>query len=146
MTSQATNPPPTKDLCDPSDVEDMVRRFYGDVAQDNILGPLFNDVAQVDWSAHIPKLSMFWNRALFGLSGYAGNPFQKHRIVHETSPFSSEHFERWLQLFHETIDLYWAGPVAEQAKELARNVARVHSTQLIGEPVVFVGPNQTQAE
>jgi hemoglobin len=73
---------------------------------------------------------------LFGLPGYGGNPFRAHREVHEQQPFTPAHFARWLDLFEETMDLGWAGPNASRAKELARTVARVHSTQLIGESVV----------
>ena len=30
---------------DPTEIAEMVRRFYADVAKDDILGPMFNDVA-----------------------------------------------------------------------------------------------------
>jgi hemoglobin len=113
----------------------MVRRFYQDVAQDELLGPLFNDVARVDWSEHLPKLTAFWCRALLGIERYQGNPFRAHSEVHARSPFTIAHFERWLQLFSETVELGWVGPNATRAMDLARNVARVHSQQLIGTPV-----------
>ncbi|HQF92844.1 MAG TPA: group III truncated hemoglobin [Microthrixaceae bacterium] len=123
------------DVCSPEAVGDVVRIFYGAVAQDELLGPVFNDVARVDWSEHLPKLSAFWCRALFGTPGYQGNPFAKHRAVHERAPFTAAHFERWLELFEETVDDGWQGEYAETMKILARNVARVHSGQLIGAPV-----------
>ena len=125
------------DLCDPDEVREMVRRFYFDVAQDDLLGPLFNDVARVDWSEHLPKLTAFWCRALFSTPGYEGNPYRRHQLVHQRQAFTPVHFERWLDLFHETIDLGWAGPKAEKAKALARKVAAVHSQQLVGEAVVY---------
>ena len=119
-------------------IAEMVRRFYADVAQDELLGPVFNDVAQVDWSEHLPKLTAFWCRALLGLPGYSGNPFRAHADVHERSSFTPAHFERWLSLFYETLELGWIGPRADRAAALAANVARVHSEQLIGQPVVLV--------
>lgn len=115
----------------------MVRRFYADVAQDDLLGPLFNDVAQVDWSEHLPKLTAFWCRALLDIPGYQGNPFRAHIEVHEREPFARAHFERWLSLFHDTIDEGWAGERVEHAKALARRVAMVHSNQIIGDPVIW---------
>ncbi len=121
------------DLNDPTDVAELVQRFYRDVAQDDLLGPMFNDVAKVDWSEHLPKLTAFWCRALFGIPGYSGNPFRAHRDIHEQRAFTLAHFQRWLDLFEETMDLRWAGPNASRAKELARNVARVHAGQLVGE-------------
>jgi len=125
------------DLSDPDEVAEMVRRFYFDVAQDDLLGPLFNQVAQVNWYEHLPKLTAFWCRALFSLPGYEGNPSRKHQLVHEKAPFTHAHFERWLDLFHETIDLGWVGPKAEQAKELARKVALVHSHALTGDAFAY---------
>ncbi|MBK5223777.1 MAG: group III truncated hemoglobin [Acidimicrobiia bacterium] len=128
-------PAPTRDLDDPAEIAEMVRRFYADVAQDDLLGPMFNDVAQVDWAEHLPKLAAFWSRALLGQSGYSGNPFRAHVDVHEQAPFTPAHFGRWLSLFHETIDDGWIGPYADRALDVADNVARVHSHQLIGEAV-----------
>src|SRR3546814_11462207 len=96
--------------------------------------------AQVDWSEHLPKLTAFWSRALLGRSGYAGNPFRAHALVHAQEPFTVAHFERWLTLFHETILLGWVGPRADRAHALADNVARVHNQQLLG---VAVQPDPT---
>jgi hemoglobin len=134
MSAGSPVAPPTGDLDSVTSVETMVRRFYGDVAQDALLGPLFNDVAAVDWSEHLPQLSLFWCRALLGVQGYSGNPFSKHAHVHRKSPFTRAHFNRWLDLFHDTIDQGWIGPNTERAKELACNVARVHSGQFLESP------------
>ena len=110
----------------------MVRRFYQDVAQDDLLGPLFNDVAQVDWNEHLPKLTAFWCRALLGIDGYVGNPYQAHARVNEQAPLGAAHFERWLQLFHDAVELGWIGPNVDRALALAHRVAEVHGQQLIG--------------
>lgn len=110
----------------------MVRRFYQGVAQDDLLGPMFNDVAQVDWNEHLPKLTAFWSRALLGIPGYSGNPFAAHAHVHEKAPFAAAHFERWLDLFTDTLVSGWVGPNVDRALALAHNVARVHAHQLIG--------------
>ena len=109
----------------------MVRRFYQDVAQDDLLGPIFNDVAKVDWVEHLPKLTAFWCRALLGIEGYSGNPFRAHSLINDQAPFAAAHFERWLDLFHDAVELGWTGPNAQRALELAHNVARVHAGQLI---------------
>lgn len=113
----------------------MVQRFYADVAQDDLLGPVFDDVARVDWSEHLPKLTAFWCRALLGRPGYSGNPFRAHSLVHAQRPFTDAHFERWLSLFRDTVELGWVGPLASRALELAENVARVHREHLGPEPV-----------
>lgn len=130
-------PRPTADLDSIEEIGEMVRRFYADVAMDDLLGPVFEDVAQVDWSEHLPKLTAFWARALLGEPGYSGNPFRSHAEVHAQAPFTAAHFRRWLTLFHETIELGWVGPRADRARELADAVARVHSEQLVGEAVAI---------
>lgn len=134
MGTVATRPTaaPIRDVDTPDDVDELVRTFYAAVSQDALLGPLFEEVAQVDWVEHLPKLSAFWCRALFGTPGYIGNPFARHREIHRRSPFTAEHFDRWLDLFEETIDERWTGPNADVMKELASNVARVHGTNLTG--------------
>lgn len=126
-----------RDLDDPDEIAEMVRRFYADVAQDDLLGPMFNEVARVDWSEHLPKLAAFWCRALLSMPGYEGNPYRAHQLIHDRRAFTTAHFERWLDLFHETVDLGWAGPKAEQAKAMGRKVAMVHSKQIIGAPVLY---------
>jgi len=125
-------PPPTRDLDTPDEIAEMVRRFYADVTMDDLLGPVFNDVAHVDWAEHLPKLTDFWCRALLDLPGYTGNPFRAHALVHARRPFTAAHFERWLTLFHETLELGWTGPNADRAAALAENVAAVHRQHLIG--------------
>lgn len=133
-------PAPKPDLDTPEEIAAMVRRFYADVAQDDLLRPMFNEVARVDWSEHLVKLTAFWCRALLGQPGYQGNPFRAHMLVHAQREFTGAHFERWLNLFHETLELGWTGSNARRAGDLTDNVARVHSHQLLGRDVT-VGPD-----
>ena len=109
----------------------MVRRFYRDVAQDDLLGPMFNDVAHVDWPSHLDTLTAFWCRALLSQPGYEGNPLRSHLVVHAQRRFTAAHFERWLELFDETLDGGWAGPRVDHARTFARRVADVHARQLL---------------
>lgn len=132
MSSGPLRPAPMRDLDSPTEIGEMVRRFYQDVAQDDLLGPLFNDVARVDWSEHLPKLTAFWCRALLGIDGYTGNPFRSHSMVNREAPLTEAHFQRWLDLFHDAVELGWTGPNAQRALTLAHDVARVHGEQLIG--------------
>ena len=70
--------------------------------------------------------------------GYSGNPYRAHLEVHAKRAFTAAQFERWLELFHETVDLGWSGPYAERAKAFGRKVAAIHSKQLTGTAVVYV--------
>ncbi len=121
-----TNP----DLDSVDQIAAMVRHFYHDINTDELLGPVFNDIAQVDWNTHLPTLTAFWARALLDINGYQGNPFARHAEAHTKAPFTPAHFERWLALFEQTLDSGWAGPNTDRARTLAHNVARVHATQL----------------
>lgn len=127
-TVDDTRTRPDLDTCD--QIAEMVRRFYRDVDVDDLLGPVFNDIAQVDWNTHLPKLTAFWARALLGITGYQGNPYARHAAVHAESALSPAHFSRWLDLFETTLESGWAGPNTDRARALARNVARVHAGQL----------------
>ena len=124
-------------LVDPLDEAlERLSRAWGVVSHLNAV--LDTPALREQYNANLPKLTAFWCRALLGLPGYSGNPFRAHADVHERSSFTPAHFERWLSLFYETLELGWIGPRADRAAALAANVARVHSEQLIGQPVVLV--------
>ncbi len=127
---EVPRPAPTGDLDTPEAIAEMVRRFYFDVAQDDLLGPMFNHVARVDWSEHLPKLTAFWCRILLGIPGYAGNPLRAHALIDAKQAFTPAHFERWLSLFRDTVELGWVGPTATRALDFAEYVAEIHAHQL----------------
>ncbi len=130
------------DLDSPEQIAEMVRRFYADIAKDDLLGPIFNDVAKVDWAQHLPKLAAFWSRTLLGIEGYSGNPMAKHAAIHRQHPLDPDHFERWLTLFHLTLREGWDGPNTERASAIATNVARTHANQLLG-PIQMAPPGSS---
>jgi len=96
----------------------MVDSFYDLVRQDSLLGPIFDEAID-DWGVHLPKMYLFWERLLFGTGAYAGNPYAKHEML----PVDKEHFNRWVDLFVQTVDEHFLGPKAEEAKALARRIA-----------------------
>jgi Truncated hemoglobins len=51
--------------------------FYGNARQDELLGPIFDEAID-DWKHHLPTMYQFWERLLFGVEEYTGNPFEKH--------------------------------------------------------------------
>ena len=58
------------DLDSRAKVHALVVDFYREVAFDDLLGPMFGEVAEVDWATHIPKLIDYWCRVLLGQPGY----------------------------------------------------------------------------
>jgi hemoglobin len=116
------------DIRSEDDVQKFVDSFYDKVVQDDLLGPVFNDVAQVDWSTHLPTMYSFWSAILLGKPGYNGAPFPVHAALREH--ITANHFTRWLQLFEATIDCLFEGQLADAAKQRARNIAIVFQAKL----------------
>lgn len=112
-----------RDLDSRSEIHDMVIAFYREVVMDDLLGPVFEEVAEVDWSEHIPRLIDFWCRVLLGDPGYDGAILQAHRHIHEQLAFTAAHFDRWYGLFTATVEHRWAGPYADVAIGHAGRVA-----------------------
>jgi hemoglobin len=110
------------DIRDVDDIEHLVRAFYRRAAMDDVLGPVF-ETAAVDWPSHIETLTAFWAWQLLLHRGYEGNPLRAHERLQATTPFTEEHFERWLELFGDTVDDLFAGPTAEIAKVRAAKMA-----------------------
>ncbi len=112
------NQPEAKpDILHSADVKTLIDAFYTKVQADEVIGYIFNDIAQVDWPHHLPVMYAFWEFLLLGTAdGYRGNPIQKHFDLHQKHPLTAAHFDRWVALFQSTVDEHFAGPTAENAK------------------------------
>jgi hemoglobin len=119
------------DIARRADVHDLVVAFYRDVVFDELLEPVFGEVAEVDWAPHIPKLIDYWCRVLFGDVGYRGALLAAHRDVHEIEPLRIEHFDRWYELWVTSIESRWEGPVADKAKAHAAQIGAVLARHLL---------------
>ena len=104
------------DLSSRSDIHDLVVAFYREVVFDELLEPVFHEVAEVDWALHIPKLIDYWCRVLLRQPGYSGLILDAHQHVHDLRPLRRDHFDRWYALWVGSIDARWTGPTAEIAK------------------------------
>lgn len=120
------------DIADRDDIEKLVRNFYRQAAMDDVLGPVFQ-AAHVNWQAHVETLIEFWSWQLLGQRGYEGQPLRAHEAVHERTPLSDAHYERWLELFCDTVDESFVGPLAEVAKVRGRKMAAAMQRLLSGE-------------
>ncbi len=115
-----------KDIEGRADIERLVDRFYETVGEDPLLGPIFNDIAQVEWGTHLPKMYDFWSSVLFGEGSYKGDPMAEHiKIDQEKKRLEAHHFERWLALFQETVREHFQGAMAEHVIERARSIAGI---------------------
>jgi hemoglobin len=102
------------------DIQILVHEFYAKVRKDSLIGPIFNDVAQVDWDEHLPKIVNFWSDLLLGEDSYRGRPFPPHIPLN----LEASHFERWLRLFVQTVDENFTGLKADEVKKRAFGIAR----------------------
>lgn len=115
-----------KDIQNDEDIKRLVHQFYDKVGNDERLGYVFNDVAQVDWDTHLPKMVDFWSNILFQTRRFNGRPYRKHRPL----PIKRDDFNIWLGLWTKTVDELFAGEKAEIAKEVAFRVASAFTIRL----------------
>lgn len=113
------------DIACKADIELLVTKFYEQVIPDPVIGGFFTKVAHFNWEEHIPILVSFWDSLLLGANTYKGNPMIKHIELNALQALQPEHFERWLQLWVETINANFAGPKAEEAISRAQNIAGI---------------------
>ncbi len=114
------------DIQNDEDISTLVHSFYAKVEEDERLGPIFNEVANVDWDEHLPKMVDFWSKMIFRTKRYKGSPFREHLPL----PIERDDFGRWVGLFTDTVDEHFEGNRADYAKELAVNIANSFSTRM----------------
>jgi hemoglobin len=119
-----------KDLESREDIEVLVNNFYDKIRQNEILGHIFNDVAQVDWEKHLPKMYSFWEMILFDKAGYEGQPLRPHLAINQLHPLTPEHFSLWFQLFESTVDDYFEGEKAIEIKQRAKGIALTWASKI----------------
>jgi len=115
-----------KDIENEEDIKLLVDTFYDHVNQNELLGPVFNDFAKIDWEHHLPLMYNFWSTVLFGSMAYKGQPFPKHMRL----PINREHFGQWIELFTSTVDELFEGMRAEEIKQKATSIAQVFQMRL----------------
>jgi hemoglobin len=100
-----------KDIENIRDIQQLVNTFYEKVQKDLLLGDIFSAKIS-DWPTHLDKMYRFWQTVLLEQHTYSGSPFPPHANM----PLTGEHFDRWLAIWRETINLYFQGIKADEAK------------------------------
>ncbi len=101
------------------DIELLVDEFYKKVRKDDVLGNIFNEVANINWEKHMPVMYSFWESALLDNMTYKGNAMTAHIALSKKTSIRQEHFTRWKKLFFETLDENFIGEKVEEAKKRA---------------------------
>ncbi len=102
------------------DLELLLAEFYKIAPLDGEIGHHFDDV---DLVSHLPVIVDFWEKVLFGKAVYFGNPLAVHKRLHAKSLLTLAHFQRWVEIFSETIDKFFVGEMADAAKLRAKMIA-----------------------
>ena len=115
----------TTDILGREEIIRLVDRFYEKVRKDETLGFIFDKVAGIDWDAHLPKMYAFWQTVLFRDGGFRGDPIGKHARLVPLTHMGREQFDRWLEIFEETVDELFTGENATHIKACATDMANV---------------------
>ncbi|QHS56595.1 group III truncated hemoglobin [Mucilaginibacter sp. 14171R-50] len=104
-----------------ADVRLLVDAFYGKVRQDELLAPVFEPVIGGNWDHHLARMADFWSTLLLYTKKFSDDPLTRHLPL----VLTKAHFDRWLMLFHGTVDELFQGDIAENAKKRAYSIARI---------------------
>ena len=129
-----------------AEIEQLVNEFYQRVRRDELLGFIFEDVAKTDWVTHLPKMYAFWETVIFGTGGFSGNPLAAHAKLTPMTAMGREQFDRWLLLFHGTVDDLFSGEKAEHIKRAAGDMANVIYSRINHVPDPRFDPANLTAE
>ena len=97
----------------------LIKPFYADVRQHEILGPIFNAQIQ-DWPAHLEKIADFWALQAGGKSRYRGGFARAHMGL----GLRPEHFQNWIALWEFNNARALPSPEAGELNALAHELGR----------------------
>lgn len=98
------------------DVLQLISRFYDRLLVDEQISHFF---IELDLEKHIHHVADFWAFVLIDQAGYANNMMTAHSKLE----LKASDFERWLVLFHDTINELFEGEKANLAIERSKLIA-----------------------
>lgn len=113
-----------KEIESKEDVALLVETFYQKLVIDELVSHFFS---QLNLEEHLPRVIQFWSFILLDEAGYSANMMEKHARL----DLNEESFDRWLKLFHETVDQFFTGEKAELAKQRSSLIAWTMKTKFI---------------
>ncbi len=114
------------DILNLEDIHVLVNKFYTKVREDKLLKHIFENVIQDRWPTHLEKMYKFWQTVLLEEHTYQGSPF----VPHAQLPVEKTHFDRWITLFHQTIDEHFIGERADRAKWQGQRMAEMFEIKI----------------
>ncbi|HAM72553.1 MAG TPA: globin [Verrucomicrobiales bacterium] len=98
-------------------IAQLLRHFYADVRQHQVLGPIFNQRIH-DWPAHLVKIGEFWARQTGGPSRYAGG----FAGAHVPLGIGPAHLDAWLSLWDFNCRRHLPPQEAQELSAIARRI------------------------
>jgi hemoglobin len=108
------------DITNRQDIDLIMSEFYKKAVEDELLGHIFTQVAQIHLETHLPIICDFWETILLYNRKYGRNMMQSHIDLDKKYPLEEVHFNRWVEIFSNTVDAHFEGETAERAKQVAR--------------------------
>ena len=103
----------------------LVHAFYEQAIADEVIGSFFNEAMETPLEKHLPIIINFWSSLILDTNIYKGNPMMKHLELNEKMKLETFHFDRWLELWEQTVDELYVGTNAETAKKKAFQIAQL---------------------
>ncbi|MEA2072596.1 MAG: group III truncated hemoglobin [Campylobacterota bacterium] len=106
-------------------IRKMVDRFYSQILKDEIVADFFieklgDEMISDEWQVHLNLLTDFWASTILGDASYTGQPLKPHMHM---EGLKRETFERWLELFFESVDKYYTEEPASIFKNKSQTIA-----------------------
>lgn len=105
----------------PSQIDQLVERFYADVWADQRLGPMF--AARIDdRPGHLSKMKRFWSSVLLKTGAYHGRPIPAHMPL--AAAVKDPDFVQWLALFERACLRAFAPEAVPIVMEITTRIAQ----------------------
>ena len=82
-------------------ISTLVDTFYERIRAHELIGPIFEEAIDDDWSPHLAKMKQFWSSVALNTGAYSGKPVPAHQKLSRVQPW---HFNIWLALFRQTLE------------------------------------------
>jgi hemoglobin len=126
-----------RDIQNRADIDRLLTVFYKKAFADDVIGYIFTDIAHLDLEHHLPIIGDFWESLLLGTNSYqkhGRNPLQVHGVLHQKVPLLPKHFQRWVEIFYDSVDELFAGERSDFAKQRADAIANRMLNYVSGVP------------
>lgn len=98
----------------------LVDRFYSQVFDNALLGPIFEQQTTDNWPLHLEKMKAFWRSVLLKTGEYKGKPVPAHQKL---NGITTQHFDEWLTLFSQASDEAFSPDAAPLVNAAAARIA-----------------------